>query len=155
MPIEVGAAQDALDRLIAGLPRSAAEVSRQMAHAAQRNARGNLEDPIGPLAESILTEGPDRIRTWTYRTRVGPTLVYGRQRELGGPIEPVNREMLTAHYRDPGYWTWDFGRGEEDVFSLHVEQFGQHYLKRGVESAFPELVRIARKVWGDMVRLAF
>lgn len=109
---------------------------------------------MGPLAESIRTEGPDRIGTYAYRTKAGPTLVYGRQRELGGPIEPVNSDLLTAHYRSPGYWTWDFGRGEEDVFSLHVDQFGQHYLRRGVVAGMPEFVRISRKVWGDLMRIA-
>lgn len=155
MPIAVRAAQDAIDRLLEALPGSAAEVSDKMARVAQRNARGNLEDPLGPLADSILTEGPDRIGTFAYRTKAGPTLIYGRQRELGGPIDPLHEDgLLTAHYRDPGYWTWNFGHGEVDVFATHVEQFGQHYLKRGVERGMPEFMRVARRVWGDMLRTA-
>jgi hypothetical protein len=154
MPIDVRAAQAALDRLIAVLPGSAAEVSSKMAHEAQVAARAGLTNPTGPLAESIRTEGPDQIGAMAYRTKVGPTLIYGRQRELGGPIDPVNASMLTAHFRAPGYWMWDYGRGLEDVFTFHVNQFGQHYLKRGVEISMPAFLRIARKVWGDLMRKA-
>lgn len=156
MAIDDRAAQDALDRLLASLLPSAAQVSSEMADAAQHAAQANLEDPLGPLAESIRKEGPDQIGTYTYRTRVGPTLIYGRQRELGGPIDQKpDGPLLTAHYRDPGYWTWDFGRGEEDVFASHVFQFGQHYLKRGVEASMPAFLHIARKVWGNLVRISF
>jgi hypothetical protein len=156
MPIDVRAAQDALDRLIAALPASAAHVSSEMASEGQRAARANLKDPVGPLAESILMEGPDHVGTFAYRTRLGPTLDYGRQRELGGPIDPVNESILTASRRAPGYWMWDYmdGRGEREVFAGHVDQLGQHYLKRGVEDSIPAFMRIARKVWGDLMRIA-
>lgn len=154
MPIDVRAAQDAIDRLIAALPASAAHVSSEMAAEGQRAARVNLKDPVGPLAESILMEGPDHIGTFAYRTKLGPTLDYGRQRELGGPIDPVNESVLTAARRAPGYWVWDFGHGEMDVFAQHVEQVGQHYLKRGIEDSIPAFTLIARKVWGDLMRIA-
>lgn len=154
MAIDDRAAQAALDRLLVALQASAAKVSEEMAKEVQRAARANLESPIGPLADSIRLEGPDRIETYAYRTKVGPTLIYGRQRELGGPIDPVDEAVLTAAYRAPGYWTWDFGGGEVDVFAHHVDQVGQHYLKRGVEQSMPMFLRIARKVWGDRVRVS-
>lgn len=154
MPIDDRAAQAALDRLIAALPQSAARVSSEMGQETQRAARNNLDDPLGPLADSVLPEGPDQIGTSAYRTRVGPTLVYGRQRELGGTIEPTSSTFLTAHFRDPGYWMWNFGHGLVDVFALNVYQEGQHYLKRGVEESIPAYLRIARRVWGDVLRLA-
>lgn len=154
MPIDVRAAQDALDRLIAALPASAAHVSSEMAKEAQGAARANLKNPVGPLAESILMEGPDHIGTFAYRTKLGPTLDYGRQRELGGPIDPVDAPILTAAHRSPGYWMWDYGYGMVEAFAPHVEQVGQHYLKRGVEESIPAFMRIARKVWGDLMRIA-
>jgi hypothetical protein len=156
MPIDDRATQRALDRLIAALPGSAAKVSSEMAQTAQVASRAFLADPMGPLAESIRPEGPDQIGTFAYRTRLGPIAVYGRQRELGGPIDPVNHDLLTAHYRAPGYWTYPAGTqwAGEDVFTGHVFQVGQHYLKRGVETSFPAFLRIARKVWGDLMRIA-
>jgi hypothetical protein len=154
MPIDVRAAQDALDRLIDALPASAARVSSEMGQRAQRETRGNLADPLGPLADSVRAEGPDQIGTFAFRTKVGPTLNYGRQRELGGPIDPVTETVLTAARRAPGYWVWDYGSGLVDVFAHHVDQVGQHYLKRGVESSFTAFVGIARRVWGDLMRVA-
>jgi hypothetical protein len=156
MPIDVRATQDGIDRLIAALPASAAHVSSEMASEAQRATRANLTDPLGPLAESVLPEGPDQIGTFSYRTRLGPTLVYGRQRELGGSIEPVTQTYLTASNRAPGYWMWDYGhgRGLEEVFALNVFQEGQHYLKRGVEQSIPAFMSLARRVWGELMRIA-
>lgn len=154
MPIDDRAAQEALDRLLVALPASAAQVSKEMADITTMAGRGHLKDPLGPLAESIHEEGPDQIGAYAYRTRTGPTLDYGRQRELGGPIDPVNKTILTAAHRAPGYWMWDFGHGLVDVFTHHVDQVGQHYLKRGVEDSFPEYLRIARRVWGTLMRIA-
>lgn len=156
MAIDDSAAQHALDRLIALLPSATSRVSQEMANEVQGAARNNLTDPVGPLAESILTEGPDRIGISSYRTLAGPTLDYGRQRELGGPIDPVQRLILTAAYRAPGYWMWDYqdGLGEREVFTGHVNQVGQHYLKRGVEASLPELLRIATRIWGDVLRFS-
>lgn len=156
MPIQVQATKDGIDRLLAALPQATARVSVSMAEEVQRDARANLEDPMGPLAESILLEGPDQVGSTEYMTKAGPTLVYGRQRELGGTIEPVSHTFLTAHYRAPGYWMWDFGdgRGLRDVFALSVHQEGQFYLKRAVEENLLHLYRIARRIWADVLRSA-
>lgn len=156
MPIDVSDAQTALNRLLTILLPATARVTYEMAGEVSDEARSQLTDPLGPLAESILLTGPDQIGAYSYQTRTGPTLVYGRQRELGGPIEPVSRIFLTAAFRDPGYWTWDYGdgRGEVDVFALSVFQEGQHYLKRGVELSMPKLARIALQIWGDALRTA-
>lgn len=148
MPIDDSRAQRALDKLLVLLPTATAIVSLEMARDVRSEARAYLKDPLGPLAESIHTTGPDRVGTNAFRTRVGPTLVYGRQRELGGHIDAG---ILTAHYRDPGYWTWN----GSDVFTQHVFQVGQHYLKRGVETSLPRLLRTAQKIWGDTIRMAF
>jgi hypothetical protein len=154
MAIDDADAQRALDRLIAIAAPASARVSEEMAREVQGAARANLKDPIGPLAESILMSGPDIIETSAYRTRVGPTLEYGRQRELGGHIYPKERDVLTAAHRAPGYWMWDYddGLGERNVFTHEVFQVGQHYLKRGVEISMPQLLRIATRIWAEAMR---
>lgn len=148
MPIDVHATQAALDEMLATLPQATARVSREMGEQVRGAAMHELKDPIGPLAESILVTGPDLTGAYRYRTRTGPTLVYGRQRELGGHIVPVDANLLTAHYRDPGYWTWQGA----DVFTDHVFQVGQHYLKRGVEISLPRLRMIAERIWNNWLR---
>ena len=150
MPIDVRATQAALDEMLSTLPQATARVSREMGEQVRGAAMHELKDPIGPLAESMLVTGPDLVGSYEYRTRTGPTLVYGRQRELGGPINPVNGSVLTAHYRAPGYWTWEGA----DVFTDHVFQTGQHYLKRGVEISLPRLRMIAERVWFNWLRQA-
>lgn len=155
MPIDDSATQRALDRLLVLILPASARVSEEMGAEVRRAARANLEDPLGHLADSITLTGPDRVGTSAYRTQVGPTAIYGRQRELGGPIDPHDSGgVLTAHYRAPGYWMWDFGHGLVDVFTGHVDQVGQHYLKRGVEESLPELLRIAKRIWGAVLRTA-
>lgn len=156
MAIDVSAAQDALNRLLAILPAATARVSHAMAEEVTSGGKAQLTDPLGPLAESITITGPDQIAAYSYQTLTGPTLVYGRQRELGGEILPQERSILTASFRDPGYWTWDYGdgRGEVDVFAYSVFQVGQHYLKRGVELSMPKLAQIAMRIWGDALRAA-
>lgn len=151
MPIDVTGAQLGLDRLLAALPVATARASSEMADAVKIEAQANLKNPLGPLATSMRAEGPDMIGTTSWRTKMGPTLIYGRQRELGGHIDPVDATILTAHYRAPGYWTWE----GQDVFTNHVFQLGQHYLKRGVEMALPRLHHIAARIWGDALRSAF
>jgi hypothetical protein len=54
---------------------------------------GNATDPPGTLAASIIPT-PVTGGGGIYTGEVGPTTVYGRQRELGGPITPVYAEKL-------------------------------------------------------------
>jgi hypothetical protein len=154
MPVDDSAAQKALDELTIALTAASAAITKEGAEVVQSAARFNLTDAIGPLAQSIMITGPDRIALSAYQTEVGPTLVYGRQRELGGPIDPVERTVLTAAFRDPGYWMWDYGdgRGLVDVYTPHVFQFGQHYLKRGVDVSIPEYYAIAIRRWAAALR---
>lgn len=148
MSIEVAKTEAAIDQLLVMLPAATSRVVAAGAEEIQMFARAELTDPLGPLGESIRIQGPDRIGAFSYRAKIGPTLNYGRQRELGGPIDPVNSSVLTAAYRSPGYWTWN----GHDVFTPHVFQVGQHYLKRGVEISLPLIARSAHRIWSDMIR---
>ena len=85
---------------------------------------GNTTAPPGTLKESILTQGP-RGADGLYTGEVGPTMIYGRQRELGGHIYPKRAKHLR------------FTKFGETVYTLHVYQRGQFYTKRGRATAIP------------------
>jgi hypothetical protein len=70
---------------------------------------GNTTNAPGDLARSIDVEGPEGGEG-VYEGRVGPTVIYGRQREFG------------QHYPEQRYGGGDF------VFTHHVFQFGAHYM---------------------------
>ncbi|MGC8473068.1 MAG: hypothetical protein ACP5PW_01490 [Candidatus Dormibacteria bacterium] len=94
-PVDVGATEFAISRLILRLDsatneavaRSAENVRAKAAALAPKGTPGNSTDPPGRLGQSILVTGPAG-GGGEYRAFVGPTTVYGRQRELGGPIFP-------------------------------------------------------------------
>jgi hypothetical protein len=154
MPVDDRAAQAALDELIIACTAASAGIVQEGAEDVQRASRLNLKDAVGELAMSITITGPDPIGAAAYEAEIGPTAIYGRQRELGGPIDPISRTVLTAAFRDPGYWMWDYGDGQglREVFTHHVFQVGQHYLKRGLEEMIPEYFRIAIRRWGAAIR---
>ena len=70
---------------------------------------GNSTNAPGDLRRSILVDGPVPVSEGTWTGEVGPTTVYGRQRELGGPIFPKSASMLrftkfrTVYYRTAVY----------------------------------------------------
>ena len=95
----------------------------------------------GDLAASILVEGPHG-GAGLYAGEVGPTVVYGRQRELGGDIYPQAAEWL--------FFIWH----GEPTFSLHVHQEGAHYLRDAYDEVLPTTwesmaVNIAEAVVGS------
>ena len=95
MAIPIGATEVAIDALILRLDSavrqavedSAVAVQRKAAAIAPRGTPGNTTDPPGRLAQSIIVTGP-LGGGGVYAAQVGPTTVYGRQRELGGAIFP-------------------------------------------------------------------
>jgi hypothetical protein len=93
---------------------------------------GNTTNAPGDLARSIDVEGPEGGEG-VYEGRVGPTVIYGRQRELGGAIDKLDGYMKFSttgaflpnfgqHYPEQRYGGGDF------VFTHHVFQFGAHYM---------------------------
>lgn len=64
-----------------------------MAHAPV-GVSGNSTNAPGDLRRSIIVEGPHTSGPDVWSGQVGPTTVYGRQRELGGPIFPKNALAL-------------------------------------------------------------
>lgn len=97
--------------------------------------------PPGTLGRSILVEGPVG-GDGHWEGKVGPTTVYGRQRELGGDIYPVTAKAL--HFfevRPLSYAEGEYGGAE--VFTKHVHQFGAHYMLRAYEEVLPSFSVIA------------
>ena len=100
-PVYVATTQTAIDRLILlldsatseGVAKSAEAVREKAAALAPKGVEGNSTDPPGHLAQSILVSGPVG-GGGEYAAQVGPTVVYGRQRELGGPIFPDVAPLL-------------------------------------------------------------
>lgn len=91
---------------------------------------GNTTNPPGDLARSIDVEGPaggDGV----YAGRVGPTVIYGRQRELGGDIYPQRAKAL--HF-------WKFG---EEVYTRHVYQHPEPYMRPAEMESIPSIELIA------------
>ena len=78
---------------------------------------GNTTNMPGDLRRSIVVEGPERISDNSWGARVGPTVIYGRQRELGGDIFPVRAKFLRFHR---------FGLL---ILTRHVFQFPEPYMK--------------------------
>jgi hypothetical protein len=88
---------------------------------------GNSTNMPGDLRRSIAVEGPVETGEHSWAGRVGPTTVYGRQRELGGPIYPVLARRLR------------FEKFGAVYFRSRVYQHPHPYLKPGAESAMPAI----------------
>ena len=61
---------------------------------APKGTLGNSTNPPGDLARSVDIEGPASPETGRWITRVGPTVIYARQREFGGHIRPKVKGAL-------------------------------------------------------------
>lgn len=134
MPIDVSRTLAGLDALTLRINDATLQSVADSLHLFQ--ASGMLHAPIGrpgnstnapgDLARSIDVEGPvggDGV----YAGQVGPTVIYGRLRELGGDIYKDDGYM--HFFTDGGghYAEGVFGGGPE-VYTHHVHQFGAHYM---------------------------
>jgi hypothetical protein len=93
---------------------------------------GNTTNPPGDLARSISVSGPiggDGV----YSGKVGPTTIYGRQRELGGAIRPVYASFL------------HFFRWGKEEFRFRVFQEGDHYMRRAYKETLPNVEIMAQE----------
>ena len=88
---------------------------------------GNSTNTPGDLRRSIEVEGPEQIADHSWLARVGPTVIYGRQRELGGPIFPQAARVLR------------FEKFGEVVFTQSVFQFPRPYMKPAYEDQRPNI----------------
>lgn len=90
-----------IDALIAALDDATRQITADAAHIIQAKSMkeapvgvaGNSTNMPGDLRRSIMVTGPHG-GDGVYEALVGPTVVYGRQRELGGAIYPVVARFL-------------------------------------------------------------
>lgn len=131
---------------------AAALVQRAAQALAPIGVEGNATDPPGTLAASIRVDGPSAMEDHAYQAKVGPTTVYGRQRELGGSIFPQASSALaftkfgTRLVIGPGVSPAAFGN---TVYLNRpgVTQEPRPYLKPAVEETEPLVLDLfAREV---------
>lgn len=99
--IYVGATVAGIDALIKRVHEATKHIVGDAAHVIQaagmveapKGVSGNSTNASGDLARSIDVQGPNGA-AGTYVANVGPTVIYGRQRELGGDIYPKNVAAL-------------------------------------------------------------
>ncbi len=111
--------------------RATSVVLGQMEAAAKDVAAGRFHG-VGRLAGSIRVTKTSRLSG-----KVGPTVVYGRIQELGGPIFPKGHPFLAFYWPGgpPGLRRLPDGR----VLVRHVTLPPRPYLKPGVEMVKPQI----------------
>lgn len=92
---------------------------------------GNSTNDPGDLLRSIDVTGPHGEQG-RYEARVGPTVIYARQRELGGDIYPVTARKLR------------FTKFGETVYTSHVYQKPNPYMLRGEMASIPKIELAAK-----------
>lgn len=146
MTVEVGAAIAALDELASRIDKETERAVFEAAAELDAAAKALAPSLTGTLRRSIRIEGPRRAGLGAYRAKVGPTVIYGRQRELGGHIVPVRAKML--RWPGPGDPRGQFG----PIFARHVYQRPHPYLKPATLALRSRFRDIAAKHWAAAVR---
>ena len=149
MEIDITATLAGLDALAGRLDDATRQATADVAHLLQASAMihapvgvtGNSTNMPGDLRRSITVEGPVQVAEHSWHAKVGPTTVYGRQRELGGDIYPRAAGLLR------------FEKFGEVVHTRHVYQRPEPFLKPAYEDQRAAVVgvvdaRIAAAVLG-------
>lgn len=148
MPVEVAATiaglEAWLDRMRAATRDAVAEGASEINWLARANAPIGLPTP-GRLKASIRVTGPYPLSRDAYAAKVGPTVVYGRIRELGGHIWPHGHPFLAFQWAQapPTMRRLPDGR----VLARHVYQRGRPYLKPATEVVRARFRGIAERHW--------
>lgn len=118
---------------------------------------GNSTNMPGDLRRSILVDGPHAMGDDTWEGKVGPTVVYGRQRELGGPIEPKVAKALaftkfgTRFVIGPGVYP-HVGANTVYLRRSGVYQHGAHYMLKGYEEVLPSVEDVVDAQIAEAIR---
>jgi len=126
--VDVNAAVAALADMGAAMDAACREIVVDGAHIVQAASMGFA--PVGDrpgggqLRRSIDVKGPRPSALGGWEAEVGPTVIYGRQRELGGHIFPVRATRL--------HWVDAAG---VDHYASHVYQHPEPYMKPGLASS--------------------
>jgi len=144
MPVDARDAIAALDKLIADLEAATKDGVDDAAHQLQGLVRENAPHLSGELAATVAVTGPYPI-VRGYAAKVGPTLIYGRIRELGGRI-PGERKVMTHPFLR---WYQD----GKPVFARSVRQKGSRYVLRSVEEFRPQMRNVLMRHWANAMRM--
>jgi len=146
---DVGAA---IDALIASVIEATAKATMDGAMLVKSLAQAEAPHKTGRLAGSIDVTGPGPTGSASFEALVGPTVVYGRLRELGGWIPGgASPQPKPPGKRDWLHWVDEAGNGH---FSKLVYQTGRPYLKPAVEGAELRFRSILANRVGDAIRFS-
>ena len=123
----MGAAETnaAIDALIGRIDDATKAAVRDVTGQVERFSKGFAHVKTGTLRRSILPTPVARVSLHAYAARVGPTVVYGRQKELGGHIYPVRAKALRFFWERKGVF----------VVTKHVYQSPIPFMKPGTDLA--------------------
>ena len=130
----------ALSALVTRIDLATQQICADAAHlfeaAGKKNApvgvSGNSTNAPGDLRRSIIVDGPHALGVHVYTAQVGPTTIYGRQRELGGDIYPVRARSLA------------FTKFGNFVLTGHVYQKPEPYMLPAYVEVLPTLPAVAK-----------
>jgi hypothetical protein len=137
--VDVGKTILGMDALGARIHNATRTITDKGAHLIQAASRsyapigtpGNSTNAPGDLARSIIVDGPFKTGTG-YTASIGPTVIYGRQRALGGYLVPkVAPAMAFSIY------------GQTFVRTL-VYQKDQPFMHPGRDTAVPAILSMAK-----------
>ena len=155
MPVDVDAATAALDKLAADLIEATRDAVGDGAEWVRMAARAEAPMQIGTLKASIIVDGPRLSATvsglWkaaprgpgSFAAKVGPTVVYGRIREIGGRIPGRGHAMTHPYLR----WFY-MGR---PVFRHVVGQKGSHYMLKAYSEFEPQFRGMCIRRWSNAI----
>lgn len=130
----------ALDALIERVREAARRSVADEAALIEGAAKEFAHVKTGTLRRSILPTPVHPLATNVFESLVGPTVVYGRQKELGGHIFPVRARALRFIARDGAL-----------VFAAHVYQPPIPFLKPGYQAAAPRFTDVVLRRVGAAI----
>lgn len=149
MTVDVRAAIIALDKLMADLDTATRAGVSAGADRVQTLGRAYVPHTSGrgdgELAPSIVVTGPSPTGAVEYTALVGPTVDYGRIREIGGHI-PGRKKVMTHPFL-----RWEIDG--KPIFARKVYQHGAKYMLHAVEDVRPVFQNgIVAPKWASAVR---
>jgi len=142
VPVDTSAAVAALTQLAVLIDAATKDGVADGADLVQGLGRTYAPHLSGELASSITITGPAATGPAEYTAKVGPTMVYGRIREIGGAI-PGRKGMTHPFLR------WSYGG--HWVFKHKVHQHGAKYMLHAVEDVRPQFRSIVARRWANAI----
>ena len=143
----------AIDNLQRLLVEATAKASLEGGMLVEGLAKANAPVKTGTLKRSIDTSGPRPTGAVEFTTLVGPTVIYGRLRELGGWIPGGATPQPKTDASRPQWLHWVDEAGGEH-FARLVHQTGRPYLKPAVEASRARFRALCANRWAGAIRAA-